>query len=243
MMSVSHAEPLNATDIVGAVDCEFPPGLFVIGTDTGVGKTFVGCQLARSLVASSIRVGVYKPVASGISPDEPSDPQRLHDAASLAYGLELVCPQVFRAPLAPPIAASAERRQVDERLLVSGASSWKGKCDFLIVEGAGGALSPISNQMTVLDLAVRLRYPLLLVVANRLGCVNHTLLTIEAAKLRGLSIDAIVINHRTAWADQSQPGNVEMIKRFAPGHCVVQSDDLDPLINKYLSTRDKVATS
>jgi len=189
-------------------------GLFVIGTDTEVGKTYVACQLAKSLVRGGTRVGVYKPVASGGEPGEPSDAELLRAAAGQNCELTHVCPQQFSAPLAPPIAAAMEGREVDEAWLVTGADWWLGRCDLLIVEGAGGALSPISASLTVLDLAGQFGYPLLLVVANRLGAVNHTLLTLEAAEKRNLRVEAIVLN--TLPGIPSPASNRELIRAFAP---------------------------
>ena len=202
-------------------------GLFIVGTDTEVGKTFVTCEIARRLVKSGFRVGVYKPVASGAAEPQRSDAELLKAASGQTCDLQHVCPQQFNAPLAPPIAAALEGREVDEALLLSGANWWLGRCDLLLVEGAGGALSPISSQLTVLDLATQFAFPLLLVVADRLGAVNHTLLTIEAAEKRGLRIEAIILNQLpNVHAPQS---NAELIKAFAPKVDLFRSDNLDQL--------------
>lgn len=179
------------------------PGVFIIGTDTEVGKTVQACRLARTLADRGIDVGVYKPVASGapVLPESSvqrsvvgSDAEQLRAAARSCQPLLRVCPQSFAAPLAPPVAAELEGKSVDERLLIDGAQWWLSHCDFLVVEGAGGALSPISESMLVLDLAQRLQLPLVLVAANRLGVVNHTLLTIEAVHARQLQLHGIVLN-------------------------------------------------
>ncbi len=179
-------------------------GVFIIGTDTEVGKTFQACRLAEELVKRGVRVGVYKPTASGSAPGAElpgsdarllrSDAQLLRRAANCQLPIERVCPQSFAAPLAPPVAARAEGRVVDESLLVEGARWWRGKCDFLIVEGAGGALSPISDNWLVLDLVERLKLPVILVAANRLGMVNQVLLTLEALSTRQLQVTGIVLN-------------------------------------------------
>jgi dethiobiotin synthetase len=184
-------------------------GVFIIGTDTEVGKTFQACRLARALLARGKKVGVYKPVASGARPTgrkkndkslagnssmDNSDAELLQAAASSPEPLSRICPQSFAASIAPPLAARLEGKQVDERLLIDGAQWWRNHCDFLIVEGAGGALSPISDSMLVLDVAQKLRLPLVLVAANRLGVVNHTLLSIEAAGARHLDLLGVVLN-------------------------------------------------
>lgn len=174
-------------------DAEYK-GVFVIGTDTEVGKTYVAALLARLLADAGMKVGVYKPVSSGSDLESTSDAEILRAAAGLDVPIDHVCPQRFIAPLAPPVAAALESRSVDDQLLIQGAHRWREKCDFLIVEGVGGALSPISESMCVLDLAAELQLPLLLVAANRLGVVNHTLLTLEAAASRNLRIVAVVLN-------------------------------------------------
>lgn len=190
----AHGKP---TDLLGW------PGVFIIGTDTEVGKTIQACRLARTLADQGIDVGVYKPVASGAplltessvqSATGSSDAEQLQSAARCGQPLSRICPQSFVAPLAPPVAAELEGKTVDEGLLHDAARWWLAHCDFLIVEGAGGALSPISNSMLVLDLAQLLRLPLILVAANRLGVVNHTLLTIEAVHARQLHLHGIVLN-------------------------------------------------
>ncbi|HEX3869295.1 MAG TPA: dethiobiotin synthase, partial [Pirellulales bacterium] len=124
-------------------------GLFVTGTDTGVGKTYVSAMIARSLVAQGRRVGVYKPIASGC--DNGIEGLVSHDAVTLweAAGrpgtLDRVCPQCFRAPLAPPVAARLENRTVDGKLLRSGLDYWSQSSEIVIVEGAGGLMSPVSE--------------------------------------------------------------------------------------------------
>ncbi len=212
--SVDHANNLDESSNRFSRERLDSSGLFVIGTDTEVGKTYVACRLAKSLVRGGTRVGVYKPVASGGGPSEPSDAELLRAAAGQNCELSHVCPQQFTAPVAPPIAAALEGREVDEALLLTGANWWLGRCDLLIVEGAGGALSPISASLTVLDLAGQFGYPLLLVVANRLGAVNHTLLTLEAAAKRNLRVEAIVLN--TLPGVPSLASNRELISTFAP---------------------------
>ena len=169
-------------------------GIFVVGTDTDVGKTYVSCLLVRHLAARGMRVGVYKPVASGLVAGQLSDAERLLAASGQPWPLERVCPQTFAPALAPPIAARRVHRRVDEELLSGGVQWWRNACDVLLVEGAGGALSPLSDTLTVLDLACQLGYPLILVAGHRLGMINHTLLTLEAIERRSLTTLALVIN-------------------------------------------------
>jgi dethiobiotin synthetase len=228
--SESHANRLSQTGNRFDRERLGSGGLFVIGTDTDVGKTFIACRLATLLLERGMRVGVYKPVASGCEVPHASDAELLRAAAKQSCELEHVCPQQFAAEVAPPIAAAMEGREVDEALLVTGANWWLGRCDLLIVEGAGGALSPISSQLTVLDLAVQFGYPLLLIAADRLGAVNHTLLTLEAAQKRGLRVEAIVLNRLPNSTTADRNHNRQLLQNFAPKIPIFSSDELTALI-------------
>lgn len=191
-------------------DCN---GVFFVGTDTSVGKTHFACLLAGVLVSQGVRVGAYKPVESGCSLP-PSDSQLLHAAAQLKCEHSRVCPQSFDAAAAPPIAAAMEGRTVDRQMLMDGLDWWKDRCDFLIVEGAGGALSPISSGMNVLDFASNVCFPIVLVAANRLGMVNHTMLSLEAIANRGLGALAVLLNDvgNHLDHDDSRESNAELLR-------------------------------
>jgi dethiobiotin synthetase len=177
-----------------------PIGLFVTGNDTGVGKTHVAAMIARASVAEGMRVGVYKPAASGCRRENghlvSEDAVELWRAAGSPGELERVCPQRFAAPLAPDQAARAEGKELDAALLRSGLDYWRERSDFLIVEGAGGLMSPLSDEEYVADLAHDFRYPLLVVARNQIGVINQTLQTmIVAMTFRdGLDIAGIVLN-------------------------------------------------
>lgn len=169
-------------------------GLFVTGTDTEVGKTYVSCRLLEALHASGIRCGAFKPVASGATRIEESDAYRLHTALQSTFPIEWISPITFTAPMAPPLAAEAEGRTIDESLIWEGLASWKDRCDWLLVEGAGGLCSPISWSLTNADLAKRIGYPLMIVAANKLGVVHQILATVLAANTFGLRVSEIVLN-------------------------------------------------
>ena len=175
------------------------PGLFVTGTDTNVGKTHIAALIIRALKATGHRVGAYKPVCSGAVQDSTrgvrwDDIERLRDALGADWPDDAICPQRFLAPLAPPLAARAEGRTVDFDRLVSGAEWWFDHADLLIIEGAGGLLAPVTQSQTAAELARAIGYPLIIVARCGLGTINHTLLTIEAARHRGLSIAGVVLN-------------------------------------------------
>ncbi len=160
-------------------------GLFVTGTDTGVGKTYVAALIARSLVAAGYRVGVYKPAASGCRRHGEAlvsdDALALWQAAREPDELDRVCPQRFEAALAPHLAARAEGRCIDARLLRDGFHYWCQRSEIVVVEGAGGLLAPIGDDEYVADLAAEFALPLVVVARNALGTINHTLLTLHVA--------------------------------------------------------------
>jgi dethiobiotin synthetase len=194
-----------------------PPkhGLFITGTDTGVGKTYVASLIARSLVAAGYRVGAYKPVASGCREMDGAlvsdDALQLWEAAGRPGPLGDVCPQLFQAPLAPHLAAKAVGTTVDGRLLRDGLLAWRGHCDVVLVEGAGGLMSPLSDDDYTAALAEEFGYPLIVVAPNQLGVINQTMQTLIAATAfgDGVEVAGIVLNNLTATADQSAATNRE----------------------------------
>lgn len=196
-------------------------GIFVTGTDTGVGKTYVVTRMADALRAAGRRVGAYKPVCSGATISRSGDPvwddvEALAASLGHEYPRARLCPQCFAAPLAPPVAAAAEGRQVDPDLLRCGALWWRDHAEILLVEGVGGLLSPVSDRDTVADLAVDLGFPLLVVAANRLGAINQTLLTLESAAARGLEVAGVILNHPAPVTDDCSTGtNAQWLARFS----------------------------
>ncbi|TWT60141.1 dethiobiotin synthase [Rubinisphaera italica] len=174
-------------------------GLFVTGTDTDVGKTYITCELIRRLRAEDCSVGAYKPVCSGsvlsITGQQTwSDLEELHSATGREFPSDRICPQRFHTAVAPPRAAALESRVVNESQLIDGLADWQSHVDYLLVEGAGGLLSPVSDQHTNASLAQEFGFPILIIARAGLGTINHTLLTIEAAQSRGLRIAGIILN-------------------------------------------------
>ena len=171
-------------------------GIFVTGTDTGVGKTYVGVRLVRSLVSRGIRVCPRKPVESGCERIDdqlvPADASALARAAGPHVSLESVCPYRLLHPLSPDRAARIEGVEVKLSDLVSACRATAD--EFLLVEGAGGFYSPLSFDGLNADLAERLGLEVLLVAADRLGCINHVLLSVEAVQSHGLRLLGIVLN-------------------------------------------------
>ena len=194
-------------------------GLFITGTDTGVGKTYVTCAIGRALREGGVRVGAYKPVCSGaVFADDGhphwEDVEALWNATGRQFPPDRITPQHFHAPLAPPVAARVEGGRVDPELLRTGVEWWREQVDLLLIEGAGGLLSPLSDVDTVADLAVDLGCPLLIVAADRQGMLNQTLLTVEAAERRGLRVAGVVINRVQPQRDESSGSNLAELERW-----------------------------
>ena len=192
-------------------------GLFITGTDTDVGKTYVAAMIAQELVNQGIRVGAYKPACSGSFRDADGQPrwqdvEELTRAIGGGFDTERICPQRFAAPLAPPVAARLEGRSVNPQLLRQGALWWQQRVDLLLIEGVGGLLCPLTEEETVADLASDLGYPLIVVARLGLGTINHTLLTVEAAVHRGLTVAGIILNaatpQKTSCSSQTNPAEI-----------------------------------
>lgn len=171
-------------------------GLFVTGSDTGVGKTAVACGLARALRRRGVSLRVRKPVESGCVNGVPADAVALNAAAGDPDPIDLVCRYPLPEALSPDLAADIAGVDIALESLCQQCHAPSG--ELLMVEGAGGFYSPLTYDGLNADLAECLQLPLLLVVADRLGCINHTLLTVEALFARGLSLLAVALNRATA---------------------------------------------
>jgi dethiobiotin synthetase len=193
--------------------------LFVTGTDTGVGKTFVACALATALRARGRRVAVMKPVETGVAGD-PEDARRLAAAAADPAPLDDVCPYRLRAPLAPAVAARLEGVAIDVGRIVALLLRRAARADVLLVEGAGGLLVPLAGRTTWVDVAARARLPVLIVAANRLGAINHCALTARVAAAAGLAVPGFVLSHPSAASDPSAPTNADAIAGLTGLRCL-----------------------
>lgn len=193
-------------------------GLFISGNDTGVGKTYVACEILRSLVRQQVNAGAYKPVGSGCRAVggqlHCEDALALWESSACCGDLEAVCPQRYAAPLAPHLAAAQEGRQVDTELLLRGAEGWADQCDFLVVEGAGGLMSPIAPDTYNIDLASDLGYAVVVVIANQIGAINQCLQTLITASTygEGLDIAGVILNDATSSLDESATSNADEIR-------------------------------
>lgn len=173
-------------------------GIFITGTDTGVGKTLVAASLAAYLRDRGYRVGVMKPVETGCSERNgmliPEDAVRLKEASGCAEPIEKICPYRFAEPLAPSIAAERAGEKIDVDFLLTTYREISAEYDITLVEGAGGLMAPLLPSYTFADFARVLKLPLLVVAANKLGVLNHLLLTLEHASCKGLRVLGYVLN-------------------------------------------------
>jgi dethiobiotin synthetase len=185
-------------------------GLFVTGTDTGVGKTLIAVGLLR-LARRRGRVPIpFKPVETGCAPD-PADALRLWRAATPPIAATDVCPHPLPLPAAPALAAAAVGRRLDLLALADRAHALAARGDFLLVEGAGGLLVPYADGETTADLAARIGLPLLIVGRMALGTINHVCLTIAEAKRRRLRIAGCILSRTEPELAPHEDGNVELI--------------------------------
>jgi dethiobiotin synthetase len=194
-----------------------PRGIFVTGTDTGVGKTIVASVLARLLLKKGVRVGVMKPVTTGC----PQVGGRLvsADAELLAWSAGTtvtseVAPYLLKEPIAPSAAAELEHSRIEFSRILAAFHRLSEEHDFIIVEGAGGLMVPLAGGLLVADLVKLLTLPLLVVARPDLGTVNHTLLTCFAARGLGCVVKGSIINNypqNPALAESTAPHLIDSL--------------------------------
>lgn len=202
--------------------------MFVTGTSTEVGKTVVAAVIARTLAAEGKTVAVFKPAVTGLDPEQPADgPERRHlgvseahrpegepdhvllrRAAGSAQADEEIAPYRYGPPASPHLAAALAGEEIDPERLRAAARVAAANADMLVCEGVGGLLVPLSQTYLVRDLAVDLGLPVAIAAAPGLGTINHTLLTVEAARSAGLSVELVVL---TPWPES--PSEIERSNR------------------------------
>jgi dethiobiotin synthetase len=187
--------------------------IFITGTDTGVGKTTVTCGIASALSRRGYQVGVFKPAETGCQHAadgslQPADAARLKFFSGSELDLQAICPYTLHEALAPAVAAQRGGVRIDVEQLVHCHDAVASQHDVTLVEGAGGLLVPLTPELTFADLAARLRAPVLVVVASRLGAINHALLTMRYARFIGLQVLGYVINFLAGKTDLAADTNV-----------------------------------
>jgi dethiobiotin synthetase len=182
-------------------------GVFVVGTDTGVGKTTFAIGLVAALVGRGLRVAAMKPCETG----DGDDAARLVAATGRALDPALACPYRFELPAAPEVAARRQGAIIDLDRLDSAFQTLASDADFTVVEGAGGLLVPLTAEATYAELVKRLALPVVLVARTQLGTINHTLLTAEVARHRGLEVLGVVFSRTVRHVGPEEDETVETI--------------------------------
>ena len=217
-------------------------GVFITGTDTGVGKTFFACKLAALLRDSGYRVGVMKPAESGCAEREgklyPEDATLLKKASASQDPLDKICPYQFREPLAPNVAAQREGITLDIDRLIDVYNEISSTHDITLVEGAGGLMVPLLPSYTYADFARVLKLPVLVIAANRLGVINHLVLTLEHARCKGLSVLGYVLNRLESGASLAAENNREALSTLTAVICAGELPYIAPSEDAYSDAAD-----
>ncbi len=207
--------------------------IFITGTGTDVGKTFVGASLIRHLRQMGRAVDAIKPVVSGFDPDQPaaSDPGILLQALGFPVTLqniERISPWRFRAAISPDLAARREGRRIDvDEVVAFCKSAIEDRREILLVEGVGGIMVPLDEQRTILDVMMALQLPLILVVGSYLGTISHTLTALDALFRRDMSVLAIIVSE-TPDSPVPLDETVAAIARFAEPVIGLPRQQLEP---------------
>ena len=220
------------------------PSFLITGTDTGVGKTVLGCGLAAALTAQGKRVGVMKPVETGCPEHAgkhyPEDAALLADFSESQTPLEEICPYRFGPPLAPSVAAKMASTIISVPRIREALERQLDSHDIVIVEGAGGLLVPLSGGYSFANLAADLQLPILIVVGSKLGAVNHALLTFDYVQAHDLPLIGYVLNHPTSDLDLAIKTNAETLADITDVPCLGNLPFLS-LSGKIATDRDELA--
>lgn len=194
-----------------------PSGIFITGTDTGIGKTIVIAALTLALKHQGFSVGVMKPVQSGFAPDDPeSDGAKLLQLTGIQDTFAEVVPYAFTPPVAPGLAAQMAGITIERDTLSAAFQHLSQKYDLILVEGAGGLMAPLGADWTIAHLAQQLDLPVLIVARPNLGTVNHTVLTTIVARQFGLDPLGVILNEQKPLStDPSVATNAAYIEQFA----------------------------
>ena len=198
-----------------------PRGIFITGTDTGIGKTLVTSALVTCLTQRGIDVGVMKPIETGVSQSTQaqSDGMRLRNAAGADDPLVDVCPYVFRLPVVPLSAAQAEGKAIQVTTILRSFHTLIQKHALMVVEGAGGVYVPITQSLNAIDLIYQMKLSAIVVGQSGLGGINHALLTLHALRDHNIPVVALVLNQqrpvRTKIARAQEQSTINLLRRLA----------------------------
>ncbi|RMD54769.1 MAG: dethiobiotin synthase, partial [Nitrospirae bacterium] len=193
-------------------------GIFITGTDTGVGKTFVSRGIIKSLKRRGVSVGAMKPVETGCIKRNgeliPADAIELKRASNMKEPIEIINPFSYEMPLSPYAASMYEEIKIKKDKILDVFHMLKKRYDFVIVEGAGGLMVPLSRDYMIADLIIHMELPIIIVAKAGLGTLNHTILTIKVAKLYGIEVKGVVLNHTSSHSDISEETNPMIIEEL-----------------------------
>ncbi len=190
-------------------------GVYVCGTDTGIGKTHVAIAIVRALRRRGLRVAVMKPVASGCTAGRNADADRLIAACGLDPDYALVNPYAFERPIAPHLAAASEGRTIDAETVLMAFGALARQADLVVVEGVGGVAVPLSATALQSDLMARMGLPAVLVVGIRLGCLNHALLTASHLEACGVTVAGWIANLVDPTCEAGDANIAALVERLA----------------------------
>jgi len=219
-------------------------GVFITGTDTGVGKTIIAGGLARLFCNMGINVGVMKPVETGGAYKKGSligkDAEYLIRTSKIQDTYSHINPYIFEHPLAPYVAAKLEGKKIYKKKILTSFRNLTDKYDFLIVEGCGGFLVPITSNYMISDLARDMKLPVIIVARAGLGSINHTLLTLDYARRSGIKVIGIIVNKIGRNIQMFEKTNPQIIRDFGrvPILGVIPyisgRKNMDDVVNKYV---------
>ena len=194
-------------------------GIFITGTDTGVGKTAVAAGIAMMLKERGINVGVMKPIETGCTVKDgvsfPIDGRFLMDAAGVSDDPSIVTTYQLKHPLAPMASAEIEGVSIDLQRIRDAYKHLSSSHDFMVVEGVGGLMVPIKDGIFLSDLILLIDLPVMIVARGSLGTINHTLLTIEYTKTRGIKVKGLIVNINKKEIGLVEDSNIKILKQLS----------------------------
>ncbi len=214
-------------------------GVFITGSDTGVGKTVVTALIAMQLQQKGIDISVMKPVETGCTLTNgalvPGDGTWLKEILDLSDSMEHIVPVRYELPLAPMVASEIEDRPVNIQKIMSSVEYMQARRDYLIIEGIGGLRVPIKEDFFVSDLILALSLPVVVVSRVSIGTINHTLLTLESAASMGIEVKGIILNHSDPPDnDIAEKTNPQIIARLCQTPVLGTIPYIKPLTKKKL---------
>ena len=215
------------------------PGLLVLGTDTGVGKTLVAGAIADWFHRRGIRIAVCKPCGTGCVHRREGlvseDAEFLAHCADSPHPLDIVCPQRFEEPLAPAVAAERAGTTVDWPAINQAIETMCSGSQAMIIEGIGGIMTPMDRKFTFLDVAAWLRIPAIVVARPGLGTINHTLLTVGVLRAAGVEVAGVVINRYPAdTPGVAEETNPRVIEQWGRTNVLCLVPEVNEAVKKHL---------